>query len=196
MAPAGYRCGVGLGFRVTRLARVRVSRRGARLSLGPRIARLHVGGGRTRVSSGLGPFFVISGRRRRKARRGDGYETLRVGGSGRAGASGIGPATSRVDLEEQAWRDRLAQAKARGPSVGARPIPPKGPPERVSPPEPRAGSSPSQASAPGRSAMYSAPGLTEVEMARLNAWQAERRSGSKSEQGRLDAWQAKRRSGE
>src|SRR3954463_8935230 len=52
---------------------IRVSTRGVRASVGPRIARVHVGTGRTRVSSGLGPFFasttLSSGRRRTTTRR-------------------------------------------------------------------------------------------------------------------------------
>lgn len=40
--------------------RVRVSSRGVRTSVGPRAARVHVGGGRTTLSSGVGPVSVWS----------------------------------------------------------------------------------------------------------------------------------------
>lgn len=49
---------------------VRVSTRGVRTSVGPRGARVHFGTGRTRVSSGFGPFFAstsLGGGRRRSS---------------------------------------------------------------------------------------------------------------------------------
>ncbi len=61
---------MGFGFRVgVPGMSVRVSSRGVRTSVGPRAARVHVGGGRrTTVSSGMGPFFAstsVGGARRR-----------------------------------------------------------------------------------------------------------------------------------
>ncbi|NEA25186.1 TerD family protein [Actinomadura bangladeshensis] len=61
---------MGFGFRVgVPGMSVRVSSRGVRTSVGPRAARVHVGGGRrTTVSSGMGPFFAstsVGGSRRR-----------------------------------------------------------------------------------------------------------------------------------
>jgi hypothetical protein len=51
---------LGVGFRVAPGVRLRATRRGPRVSLGPRIARVHLGGGRTAVSAGKGPFTVWS----------------------------------------------------------------------------------------------------------------------------------------
>ncbi|WP_217919845.1 TerD family protein [Actinomadura sp. BRA 177] len=61
---------MGFGFRVgVPGMSVRVSSRGVRTSVGPRAARIHMGGGRrTTVSSGMGPFFAstsVGGSRRR-----------------------------------------------------------------------------------------------------------------------------------
>lgn len=50
--------GFGVGFRVADGLRFRVTRRGPRVSLGPRIARVHVGGGRAAVSTGAGPVTL------------------------------------------------------------------------------------------------------------------------------------------
>jgi hypothetical protein len=58
---------VGFSFKVAPGVRVRASSRGIRTSLGPRAARLHVGGGRTGVSTGAGPvsfYTSLSGSRR------------------------------------------------------------------------------------------------------------------------------------
>lgn len=64
---------MGFGFRVgVPGMSVRVSTRGVRASVGPRVARVHVGGGRTAFSSGLGPFSVstaLGGSRRRTTSR-------------------------------------------------------------------------------------------------------------------------------
>ena len=49
---------LGVGFRVAPGVRLRAGRRGPRLSLGPRIARVHVGGGTPSVSTGRGPVTV------------------------------------------------------------------------------------------------------------------------------------------
>lgn len=46
---------MGFSFRVGKGVRIRVSSRGVRASVGPRAARLHVGGGRPGVSTGVGP---------------------------------------------------------------------------------------------------------------------------------------------
>jgi hypothetical protein len=59
---------VGFSFKVAPGVRVRASSRGIRTSLGPRAARLHVGGGRTGISTGAGPvsfYTSLSGSRRR-----------------------------------------------------------------------------------------------------------------------------------
>lgn len=63
---------MGVYFRVAPGVRVRVSSRGVRTSLGPRAARLHVGGGyRPGVSTGAGPvtlYHGIGGSKRRRPR--------------------------------------------------------------------------------------------------------------------------------
>ena len=99
---------MGLRLKVLPGVSVRVSRRGVRAGIGPRIARVHVGAGRTKFSTGFGPFFFISGRSKRGAR---------TRGSRRQ------PVFNSTDVEEQAWRDRLARAKARGPSRSSQQTP-------------------------------------------------------------------------
>lgn len=51
---------LGVGFRVAPGVRLRATTRGPRISIGPRIARIHVGSGRTAVSTGRGPVTVWS----------------------------------------------------------------------------------------------------------------------------------------
>lgn len=48
--------GFGMSFKLAPGVRIRVSNRGVRTSVGPRAARVHIGGGRTGISSGVGPF--------------------------------------------------------------------------------------------------------------------------------------------
>ncbi|MGH3275954.1 MAG: hypothetical protein ACRDNZ_16720, partial [Streptosporangiaceae bacterium] len=92
-----------MGFSVKLMpgVRVRVSGHGVRAGVGPRIARVHVGTGRTGLSSGLGPFSVygaVGGKRRQRSSRRSGG-----GGSGRP---------SVAALERQAAAARRAQAEA------------------------------------------------------------------------------------
>lgn len=47
---------MGFSMRMAPGVRVRISSRGVRTSLGPRVARVHIGAGRTGLSSGIGPF--------------------------------------------------------------------------------------------------------------------------------------------
>ncbi len=64
--------GIGVSFRLAPGVRIRATSRGLRASVGPRSARLHVGAGRTTVSSGLGPMTVwtpLAGRTRPTAAR-------------------------------------------------------------------------------------------------------------------------------
>lgn len=52
------------------LGPIRLTKRGVRVRIGPRIARLHVGAGGTGVSTGFGPFSAYKPiRRRRRSRR-------------------------------------------------------------------------------------------------------------------------------
>jgi hypothetical protein len=58
---------MGFSVRLAPGVRVRASSRGVRTSLGPREARVHVGGGRTGFSTGAGPFtYYTSGGTRRR----------------------------------------------------------------------------------------------------------------------------------
>ncbi len=62
---------MGVYFRVAPGVRVRVTSPGVRTSLGPRAARIHVGGYRSGVSTGAGPFTLyhgIGGSKRRRPR--------------------------------------------------------------------------------------------------------------------------------
>lgn len=59
--------GFGVSIKLAPGVCVRASSRGIRTSVGPRMARVHVGGGRTTFSSGVGPFTSstsVGGRRR------------------------------------------------------------------------------------------------------------------------------------
>ena len=47
----------------------RVTKRGVRVRLGPRAARLHVGAGGPGVSTGWGPFMFYKSLRRRRTNR-------------------------------------------------------------------------------------------------------------------------------
>lgn len=62
---------MGFSIKLAPGIRIRASSRGIRTSLGPRAARVHVGGGRTGVSSGFGPvgfYGSLGGRRPRSSR--------------------------------------------------------------------------------------------------------------------------------
>jgi len=48
------------------LGPVRITKRGVRVRIGPRIARLHVGAGGAGVSTGWGPFSAYRRLRRRR----------------------------------------------------------------------------------------------------------------------------------
>lgn len=48
--------GLGMGLRIAPGVKIRASGSGIRSSVGPRPARVHVGGGRTAISTGFGPF--------------------------------------------------------------------------------------------------------------------------------------------
>ena len=88
---------MGFSVKLAPGVRVRVSSRGVRAGIGPRVARVHVGTGRTGLSSGLGPFSVygaVGGERRRKS-----------GGRSSGRPSG-------AVLERQAAAARRAQAEA------------------------------------------------------------------------------------
>lgn len=62
---------MGFGIRVMPGVRVSASSRGVRAGIGPRVARVHVGSGRTGFSTGVGPltYYTSGGSRRRGGRR-------------------------------------------------------------------------------------------------------------------------------
>src|SRR3954452_6994838 len=65
--------GLGFSVKIAPGVRVRASSRGLRTSIGPRAARVHIGGGRTGFSTGVGPVGYYTslgaGRRPSGARR-------------------------------------------------------------------------------------------------------------------------------
>jgi hypothetical protein len=92
---------MGFSVKLAPGVRVGVSSHGVRAGIGPRIARVHVGTGRTGFSSGLGPFSVygaVGGKGRRKSSHTSGGR-----GSGRP---------SGAALERQAAAARRTQAEA------------------------------------------------------------------------------------
>ena len=92
---------MGFSLKLAPGVRVRVSSHGVRAGIGPRVARVHVGTGRTGFSSGLRPFSVygaVGGKRRRKSSHQSGGRS-----SGRP---------SGAALERQAAAARRAQAEA------------------------------------------------------------------------------------
>lgn len=100
--------GFGVGFRVADGMRFRVTRRGPRVSLGPRISRVHLGGGRPAVSTGAGPVTL--------------WHTLSGGGApSRGGPSG-------ANAKQAAWRrarhhlDRLLHAHEAQWALATRPV--------------------------------------------------------------------------
>jgi hypothetical protein len=84
-------------FRVAPGVRISASGRGVRAHLGPRAARMHVGGGGTGVSTGAGPFTH--------------YQTLSRGSSGRRPTSGPSAA------EQKAHEAQRIEAVLRGIST-------------------------------------------------------------------------------
>jgi hypothetical protein len=91
-------------FKLAPGVRMRVNKHGVRTSLGPRAARVHVGGGyRAGVSTGAGPvtlYHGIGGAKRRKARS--------SGGS--SSRSGVGRATVVADRRQVAAEAKSAEA--------------------------------------------------------------------------------------
>lgn len=88
---------MGFSVKIAPGVRIRASSRGIRAGIGPRVARVHVGAGRTGFSSGMGPFSVytsVGGKKRRPAQ-----------------SSGKRP-PSQAALQRQAAAARRAQAEA------------------------------------------------------------------------------------
>ncbi|MEV4515429.1 TerD family protein [Dactylosporangium sp. NPDC049525] len=91
---------MGFGIRLAPGIRLSASSRGLRMGIGPRIARVHVGAGRTGFSSGIGPisYYTSAGGRRRRST-----------GGGRAGGGRAGGGPTRAQIA-QLQRDARRQA--------------------------------------------------------------------------------------
>lgn len=103
--------GYGVGFRVAPGLRLRATKRGPRVSIGPRIARLHLGGGQPAASAGRGPFTV--------------WTTLSGGGHTVPEHDRRGRASARKAdawLSQRAHLDRLLQAHTQPVTRAARPV--------------------------------------------------------------------------
>lgn len=95
---------MGFSVRVVPGLRVRVSSRGVRAGIGPRIARVHVGSGRPGVSTGFGPFGFYAP----------------VGGSGsRSRSRGGGTATASSALVSAGRADKLGRMDAIASALNA-----------------------------------------------------------------------------
>jgi hypothetical protein len=104
---------MGISFKIAPGVRVRASSRGLRTSVGPRIARVHVGGGRSGISTGVGPFTAYSA----------------FGGS--AGRRPGSPASAQRALAEAAKYEQAQQLHAALHTImnlHRRPFPPMPPP--------------------------------------------------------------------
>jgi stress response protein SCP2 len=104
---------MSFGIRIAPGVRLSASSRGLRMGVGPRIARLHVGGGRTGLSTGFGPFsYYTSLGGRRRARRGVSlhHPAPGHGGGTRGGGWAAGPGRAEIAAaERQARRERAEQ---------------------------------------------------------------------------------------
>jgi hypothetical protein len=108
--------GSGVGFRVAPGVRLRATSRGPRVSIGPRISRIHLGGGQPAVSAGNGPFTL--------------WSTL--SGGGHDAPAGGDAATRKADewASVRAYLDGLLSAHTTPVQRAVRPIAP--PPQKVS----------------------------------------------------------------
>ncbi|WP_447925137.1 DUF4236 domain-containing protein [Georgenia muralis] len=98
---------MGFSLKLAPGVRVRVSKRGMRTSLGPRIARVHVGSGRAGVSTGLGPFGFYTSLLGRSPASRHGHSRARSGRQGRSGNS-----TAALSRKLEAARRAEARAAA------------------------------------------------------------------------------------
>lgn len=96
--------GFGVSLKIAPGVRVRASSRGVRASVGPRVARVHVGGGRTAISSGVGPFTASSAV---GGRRGGGGRSRAASGSVRPSLTALERQANAAQREEQI-RDLVA----------------------------------------------------------------------------------------
>jgi hypothetical protein len=87
---------VGFSIKLAPGVRVRASSRGIRTSLGPRAARVHIGGGRSGFSTGVGPV---------------GFYTSLGGGRGRSRSGGRGTSPATYQRQFAAQQRQTAQAQ-------------------------------------------------------------------------------------
>jgi hypothetical protein len=118
---------MGFSVKLAPGVRVRASSRGVRTSLGPRVARVHVGGGRTGFSTGVGPvsYYSSGGGRRRSTSSG--------GRTGTATANRQLVAAART-AEKQEQAQALAEALSAILNVHRAEFPPARRPEAPVPP--------------------------------------------------------------
>lgn len=104
---------MGFSLKIAPGVRIRASRRGLRTSVGPRALRMHVGAGRTGLSSNVGPFDVYSSTRgRRSSSSGTGKARgATISSRSRAAASGTTAAANRA-LAAAAKAEKAQEAEA------------------------------------------------------------------------------------
>lgn len=91
---------MGFSVKLAPGVRIRASSRGVRAGIGPRAMRVHVGSGRTGISTGIGPFgaYTSSGRRRSTSRK--------------RSSGGTSIAAYKRQVAVQNRQDKIAAAKA------------------------------------------------------------------------------------
>ncbi len=97
---------MGFSVRLAPGVRVRASSRGVRTSLGPRVARVHVGGGRPGVSTGVGPISYYSS-------LGSGQRPRTTGGTAAANRQLVAAARTQAQADKLAEAQHLSDELAR-----------------------------------------------------------------------------------
>lgn len=111
---------MGMSLKVLPGVRIRLSSRGMRVSGGPRAARVHVGGGRSGVSTGFGPFGAYTSLTPKKRRSSSSGSTgSRASSSATSGGSGSAAAPTSVFSTEDAAVMESAEAIAAFGAQGA-----------------------------------------------------------------------------
>ncbi|XEC28378.1 TerD family protein [Streptomyces fradiae] len=134
---------MGFGFRVgVPGLSVRVSTRGVRTSIGPRMARVNVGGGRTTLSSGMGPLYAstaLGGGRRRsttsRAPRSGSRPRATVPSGAQLERARRQAERARQEAERDAAITHLRELRLQMTSVHLQPFSPAHPPVVPGPPQ-------------------------------------------------------------